>query len=222
MENDPFPEIDNIQGIRLNENNKFSEEKLQNGAKEASYRKVSAYTKGVAQYKLERARRQQVRVLAEKGLTQKQIASQLGVSTRTVKRDWNKIKAYVKGQFRKEISKVGDERQQEFERRYEGLTVNEELKLLKQDLNQVSKKIHAFKGRNGRKGRNQKSIQQMDYTFDLDNLTIDGSPCLVAPPDGSTQLSGGQIQMKFYALKKGEKRELLNINVSINNTSPFH
>ena len=82
----------------------------------------------------ERERRRQVRLLAEKGFTQKQIASELGVSTRTIKRDWDKIRPYVKGQTRKEIRAVVDERQKEFERRYEGLTVNEELKLLKQDI----------------------------------------------------------------------------------------
>jgi len=61
-------------------------------------------------YTTERERRRQVRLLAEKGHTQKQIASELGVSTRTIKRDWDKIRPYVKGQTRKEIMQVVDAR----------------------------------------------------------------------------------------------------------------
>ena len=120
LENEYFPKIDEIHGLQLSENELFSEKSGCSGVKEASYRKVSAYTKSVARYKLERARRRKVRVLAEKGLTQKQIAAKLGVSTRTVKRDWDKIRPYVKGQFRREIREIVDEQQREFEQRYEG------------------------------------------------------------------------------------------------------
>ena len=103
-----------------------------------SYRKVSA------RYKRERERWRQVRLLAEKGFTQKQIASELGVSTRTIKRDWDKIRSYVKGQTRREVRAVVDERQEELERRNEGLTVNEELKILKQDIEAAAKEARAL------------------------------------------------------------------------------
>ena len=69
-------------------------------------------------YTKERERRRQVRLLAEAGHTQKQIASELGVSTRTIKRDWDKIRSYVKGQTRKEITAVVDARREELERRF--------------------------------------------------------------------------------------------------------
>jgi DNA-binding transcriptional regulator LsrR (DeoR family) len=45
-----------------------------------------------------------------RGLSQRQIASELGVSARKVKRDWGKIRAYVKGQYRREIRAVVDAR----------------------------------------------------------------------------------------------------------------
>jgi len=95
-------------------------------------------------YRLERERRRQVQLLAEQGFTQNQIANNLGVCTRTIKRDWNKIRPYVKAQFGKEIRSVVDERQREFERRYEGLTVNEKFRLIKQDLKGAAKKLRSL------------------------------------------------------------------------------
>ena len=73
-----------------------------------------------------------------------------------------------------------------------------------------------------RKEQRQQTVRQLDYTFDLDHLTTDGFPRVMAPPDGCTQLSGGLVKMQFYALKNGEKRELLNISISTNNNSAFH
>ena len=107
-----------------------------------------------------------------------------------------------------------DERQQEFKRRYEGLTVNEELRLLKQDIKEASKMTRALQGSTRRKELKQQTVRQLDYTFDLDHLTTDGFPRVMAPPDGCTQFSGGLVKMQFYALKNGEKRELLNISIS--------
>jgi predicted transcriptional regulator len=213
LENEYFPKIDEIHGLQLSENELFSAKSGCSGAKEASYRKVLAYTKSAARYKLERERRRKVRVLAEKGLTQKQIAAELGVSTRTVKRDWNKIRPYVKGQFRREIREVVAERQREFERRYEGLTVNEEFRLLKQDVKEAAKKVHALQRSDRRKELHQQTFQQLDCVFDLDSPTADGFPRLIAPRQGSIPLAGG-VGMKFYAIKNGEKRELLNISIS--------
>ena len=214
MENDHFPGIGEIREFQLPGKQCFSNKAGHSKAKEASYRKVSVYTKSMKRYSKERERRRQVRLLAEAGHTQKQIASELGVSTRTIKRDWNKIQSYVKGQTRKEIRQVVEERQQEFERRYEGLTVNEELRLLKQDIKEASKMARALQGSTRRRELKQQTVRQLDYTFDLDHLTTDGFPRVMAPPDGCTQLSGGLIKMQFYALKNGEKRELLNISIS--------
>jgi hypothetical protein len=147
----------------------FQQENRDFNVKEASYRKVSAYTKCVERYKRERERRRQVRLLAEKGFTQRQIASELDVSTRTIKRDWDKIRSYVKGQFNKEIREIVDERSERFERRYEGLTFNEELKLLKQDVKEVSKKARALQ--TSSRPQEQHRSQQLDVTLNFDDPT---------------------------------------------------
>ena len=219
LENDYFPKIDEIHGLQLSENALFSAKSGCSGVKEVSYRRVLAYTKSVARYKLERERRRQVRVLAEKGFTQKQIAAELGVSARTVKRDWDKIRSYVKGQFRREIREIVDE-QREFEQRYEGLTVNEEFRLLKQDVKEASKKVHALQRSGRRKEMHQQSAQQLDFILDLDRPTADGFPYVITPPQSSIPLAGG-VGMKFYALKNGEKRELINISISTKANTPI-
>ncbi len=214
MENEHFPGIGEIRDFQLPSKQCFSNKAGHSTANKASYRKVSVYTKSMERYTKERERRRRVRLLAEAGHTQKQIASELGVSTRTIKRDWNKIHSYVKGQTRKEIRQVVDERQQQFERRYEGLTVNEELRLLKQDVKEAIKEARALQTSHRRQEQRQQTVRQLDYTFDLDHLTTDGFPRIMAPPDGCTQLSRGLVKMQFYALKNGEKRELLNISIS--------
>ncbi len=205
MENEHFPEISDITEVQFQKKGQFSNKTGHTEAKEASYRKVSVYTKSVKRYHQERERRRQVRILAEKGLTQKQIANELGVSTRTVKRDWDKIRSYVKGKFRKEIRQVVDERQREFEQRYEGLTVNEELRLLKQDIKQAAKKVHAPRGSTRWQDLHQQNVQQLDYTFDLDSPTAEGFPRIIVPPQGSIPLAGG-VGMKFYAIKNWRKK----------------
>lgn len=220
MENEYFPEIGDIDEFQQGKNGCFSSKTGHSGAKGVSYRKVSVYTKSAKRYRLERLRRRLVRLLAEEGFTQKQIANKLGVSTRTVKRDWDRIRSYVKGQTLKEIREVEGERQREFERRYEGLTVNEELKLLRQDIKAAAKKARALQGSSRRQGLRQQTVQQLDYIFDLDSLTADGFPRVIVPPQGSIPLSGA-VEMKFYAIKNGEKRELLNMSISKKTTSPF-
>jgi predicted transcriptional regulator len=149
--------------------------------KEASYLKISTYTKSVKRYKRERERRRQVRLLAEKGFTQKQIASELGVCARTVKRDWDKIRSYVKGQCRREIRAVVDARLEEFERRYEGLTVNEEFKLLKQDVKGAAKKARALQTSPRRQEQHPQPIRQIDYAFDRLSDSRRLPPCNRSP-----------------------------------------
>jgi predicted transcriptional regulator len=220
LENEPFREIGENGGFQLEENEHFSTKKEHSKVKEASYRRVSAYTKSVVQYKRERERRRQVRVLAEKGFTQKQIADELGVSTRTVKRDWDKTRSYVKGQVNREIMQVADARRREFEQRYKGLTVNEELRLLKQDLRIAAKSVHRLLASHGRRESHPQTARQLDYILDLDNPTVDGFPSMIFPPQSRFPLAEG-FEMKFYAIKNGEKRELFNIGISTKNTAPF-
>ena len=105
--------------------------------KEAPYRKVSCYIKSIKRYNLERERRRQVRLLIEKGLTRQQVAETLGISIRTVKRDWARLQPYLK--FFKQKRKRREDEIKKLELRYEGLSTNETLKLLKQDLKDIQK-----------------------------------------------------------------------------------
>ena len=63
------------------------------------YRKMRKYTKSVEQYKRERARRKRVLELFEKGYAQKDVAVQLGVSTKTVGRDLKKLLPYMSAEI---------------------------------------------------------------------------------------------------------------------------
>lgn len=173
-------------------------------------------------YRQERERRRQVRLLAEKGHTQKQIASELGVSTRTIKRDWDKIRSYVKGQTHKEIMAAVDGRREELERRYEGLTVNEKLKLLKRDIKESAKMTHSIQSAQRRQAKHQQPVRQLDYIFDFDCPTADGFPRVIFPFEGNNMQFSGDFELKFWILKKGEKQELCNVGISRKTDSPFH
>jgi DNA-binding CsgD family transcriptional regulator len=199
----------------------FSNKTGHSKAQEASYRKVSVYTKSMKRYNKERERRRQVRLLAEAGHTQKQIANELGVSTRTIKRDWDKIRPYVKSQTRKEIKQVVDARRAELERRYEGLNSNEKLKLLKQDVKAATKEMRALQTSNKQQEQHKQTLHQLEYTIDLDTPTWDDFPSIILPQLDNTPHIGG-VGIKFYAIKNGEKRELFNINISTKNITTFH
>src|SRR5208283_6183216 len=102
--------------------------------KDAAYRRIRVYTKSVERYKLERERRRQVRLLSEKGFTQRQIADKLGISVRTVKRDWSKLQPFLKGQVFQEIRDDAAKQRREFDERYMRLTLKQQLKLLRRDV----------------------------------------------------------------------------------------
>jgi len=133
LKNDYFQKTGENSGIQLDLNAQFSCIGARTRPKKAPYRRISMYTKGLARYRLERERRRKVRLLAEKGLTQEQIAKEIGVSVRTVKRDWKKLHSYILGEFNKQVEKIMIERERGLDRRYEGLPFEQELKLLKQD-----------------------------------------------------------------------------------------
>ncbi len=81
-------------------------------------RKVGVYTKSLGRWRKERERRRRVRVLAEKGLTQKEIALELGVSRRTVIRDWAKARSYVTSQCNKEFREMVQREKQVLREKY--------------------------------------------------------------------------------------------------------
>src|SRR3990170_1231222 len=103
LENEHCPGLGEIRAVQHTRKRTFSNDKTHSDACGASYRKVCVYTKSLERWRKERERRRKVRSLAAKGYTQKQIARELGVSTRTVMRDWDKVRSYVKGQRNREL-----------------------------------------------------------------------------------------------------------------------
>jgi len=122
-----LPSLDKVslkQEIHGREISRFSYEKASN------YRRMHRYVKGISQYKKERERRRQIRLLNEQGLTQKQIAEKLGVCLRTVKRDWKKLKPYVMGQWHQRISELEEQRRKELFASVEGLSLAQQSRVL--------------------------------------------------------------------------------------------
>jgi hypothetical protein len=74
----------------------FDTKKHTNVKRKAAYRRIGKYYKGLEKYQSERARRKAVLALQDQGLNIKQIAQELGVSERTVKRDLAKIMFAIK------------------------------------------------------------------------------------------------------------------------------
>jgi DNA-binding NarL/FixJ family response regulator len=66
----------------------FDTKKHNNVKCKARYRRIGKYYKSLEKFKAEKHRRKQALELQNQGLTIKQIARQLGVSERTVKRDF--------------------------------------------------------------------------------------------------------------------------------------
>ncbi len=68
---------------------------------------------------MERERRRRVAALVVKGYTERMIARELGVSTRTVMRDWIKVRSYVKGQQNRELRRRVEVEKLEFPQEHE-------------------------------------------------------------------------------------------------------
>ena len=160
-----------------------------------SYRKVDAYSKSLKQYRLERKRRHQVRVLASKGYTQQQIAVELGVSVRTVKRDWIKVRAYVKGQHNKALKErtideiaVGD-----FEKWSQNLTHKERDLIIK------------------RLSKQPKRKQTLIVYLNMDKQNIAGFPYVTTYPAIANFSFSGKLVVKIRMIRDRKKKELLNL-----------
>ena len=113
-----------------------------------------------------------------------------------------------------------DAGQKEFAQRYEGLTANEKLHLLKQDIRSATKSAHKLSSSHAPRNPHQHPLRQVDYVLDLDSPTADGFPSVIVPPEGQFPLAEG-YEMKFYAIKNGEKKELFKITISTKTTQPF-
>jgi hypothetical protein len=172
----------------------------------ASYRRVGVYTKSSAKYKVERERRRKVRVLAEKGYTQKMIAGELGVSVRTVKRDWSKVRSYAKAEVKKKMRR-------ELQRRYPGLGFDEAFERMKRDFKEYSDRVwvpqESLTVPEGRRGPPLEIV----VTLFLDDLARDGFPRVRVSPAGNIRFVG-DYDLRVIACKNGQERQLICLNCS--------
>ena len=201
LNNGYFPKKGENVGFQHHESDEFSVKKGGYVKMEASYRKVDAYSKGLVQYRRERERRRKVRVLVEKGLSQRQIAAELGVSVRTVKRDWNKIRAYVKGQQSKALlKKATDEMASDtFGQWSEGLSLSERLKIFKK----------LIKPRKPSKIKDRELIVYLN----MDNLAPNGFPRVTTFPAEPHLEFSGTLNVSIRMIKDGERLELLGFRI---------
>lgn len=85
-----------IYGVVYMDNAVFDTKKHSNVKAKAEYRRISKYYKSLDKFRAEKHRRKLLLELQNQGLTIKQIALQLHVSERTVKRDFAKIMVFIK------------------------------------------------------------------------------------------------------------------------------
>ncbi len=223
MDNEHSPKCGENQGVQYPENVTFSTPKALfeldqapfNPAKRPleedprRYRKIRVYTKSLARYRKERERRRKVRELTQKGYTRRQIAEQLGVSARTVKRDWNRVRSYVKGQANRKRWEEQENDLAEFEKRYEGLSREEKLKLIRTDLADLVRAAKRFKR------RAEPHYRKIDLTVNLDLDSKFGLPPVEVHPNlkGQSAKLARSYDLTIYALKYGQKWQLCSLHV---------
>jgi hypothetical protein len=111
----------------------FDTKKHSNVKHRAEYRRIGKYYKSLEKAKAEKARRRRVIDLRDQGCTFKEVAGQLGVSVRTVKRDLDRLEPYLRikrsqliqhdnAEFIKELGEMSLKRQLEVLRRYRRIT----------------------------------------------------------------------------------------------------
>jgi len=96
------------------------------------YRLINNYFKSSTQYWKERNRRKQAWKLYSEGFKQTQIAEKLNVSTKTVSHDLRKVSSYYIGQLNKARQYIRDERDAEYMKRIDSMTMAERLSQFKQ------------------------------------------------------------------------------------------
>lgn len=153
--------------------------------KKAVYRRVEKYYKTSEQYWKERDRRGQVLKLCEEGLTQKQIAERLGVTTRTVKRDFAKIKPYYMRKIRHYQKILQEEGDREFEKfkdanLFELLGLLEARVMLLQKLGLLRKRVYR--------------CHRLNFILDLNFANaVDGYPKVTIVPNNKN----GNVKFDF-------------------------
>ena len=127
VENDALLKLLRLDSFQERDNEDFSRV---SDTKGPVYRKIDKYTKSIEQYWKERNRRKQAWLLSSKDYTYTQIAKKLGVSEKTVQRDIKKVSRYYIGQLNRSWRIMEEERQAEWAKKIEGLSLTQQFKLV--------------------------------------------------------------------------------------------
>ena len=107
---------------------------------------------------------------------------------------------WIKATIKRDLASITAEK--ELERRYEGLTVIEKLKLLKQDIKESAKMTRSIQSTQRRQEQHQEPVRKLDYIFDFDCPTADGFPRVIFPFQGSNMQFSGDFELKFWIFKR--------------------
>lgn len=213
LENEHFPGIDEIRAVQHKRKRTFSNDRRHLNASRTSYRRVCVYTKSLERWRKERERRRRVRALAAKGYTQNQIARELGVSTRTVMRDWNTVRSYVKGQQNRELKAKIEREKLLFPHKY-GISFDDAMEYLRRSQNDFPERLQA--ANTAPKVQSEptgKRCREMEITLYLDLPAPNGFPSVSVRPTEAFYFSK-ELCVRVNACKNGEKLELCNLHLS--------
>jgi hypothetical protein len=179
----------------------------------SEYRRVGKYYKSAKRYQLERLRRRGVLERSLQGKTLAQIASELGVSLRTVKRDYAKVKPILKHKVsEKELAEGLRSEMQSFYAGLEGLSLAARHKVLTRFL-----EPYLRKARRKKRGVHEPQSTLMTLTVDLDAALQGGSALVLTPPN--LTYSSKQLIMEVQLLAKGKLVRLGSITTTRSQTS---
>ncbi len=178
---------------------------LRSSHKKPKYRQVKKYYKSSSKYWKERDRRKLVLKLHEEGLSQKQIAERLGISVRTVKRDYAKVKPYYIRKIKHYNSMLEEEKAKESN--LKGKSLPELARSL-----QAKFKLHQELGLT--KNR-QYRYHRLNFVLDLNN-TVDGFPKLFTLPKGKVQFDF-PLKISIFCIKGDRVVERGSISFSQDN-----
>jgi hypothetical protein len=176
-------------------NTVFDTKKHINVKRKAEYRQIHKYYKGLDKFKLEKQRRQQALELQSQGLTIKQIAMQLQVSERTVKRDLEKIMIYVKKKRTQVLRQESDAALEQFN----AMSLKEQLRYVK-ELEEQKRRIYR-----------SRRCSSLLVTIDLDAALTGKYAVSFKPKLPVDMLENGKITLELSA--HGKKQAISRIYV---------
>ncbi len=169
----------------------------------AEYRRMGKYFKSVERYRLERERRRRVLQLHWQGKSLREIALELGVSERTVKRDFAKVKPYYDGQLRRFLDEMAAEQHREVLKMLDGLSLSKRLEF-------ITKLLRVRK--QSRRNRRRSGDACMSLTVDVD-AALKGAAALSCDPV-SLSLDGRPLRIDIQLKINDKVLNLGNLSLS--------